>query len=540
MLTIYVYKNIPFQNDMKNVLYLENDTAKMQYLNQFLEGTKTNIQKFFNNDNYIDLDLLYEDCNYMVIYDDRSTRPYKYFFIERNEFVSSAVRYHLILDIWQTYGNSIEMLNSHMCAGHYDAIMRTPFERVDRYLKYEPSGQKIMSVSKPLLDTWDNVKNCTIIVVGKTEDGTKLFMCNCTNDAQLLHAIMEMQENKYALRGTGSITWHAYETLKVYVINDINIIDKLNHEFITYDPFFDMFLGIPDVPSDIYPSWRYFSGDAGQVVGSETIFNSNVFKIELKSILAFDNSSYYDMTEKLKRKYLIGTISNNQELSNISALYSPQIKINYYQFRNNQIAIYLEYEATKINITNEFEIPFINDNYTLYMAQNQATIDTNNKQNAIQLASILGTSALSLGLAGFTGGASLMLGASALTQSIGVGVKQMQQNASIESAKHSIDRLDGIYSAGLLTLKNGVNIWSIIYDNEDIDAFVNNYGTIQAYYTNDFLAIDKTLYNFNYIQFDNVNINGDFTNEIKLKFENMFLNGVRIWYDTTYFLQTFF
>lgn len=534
MLTIYIYKNVPFQINNENVLFIDNDNAKMQYLSQYLQGTKTNIQKFFSNEKYFDLDILYEDCNYMAIYDDRSTTPYKYFFIQKAYFVSNgAVRYELTLDNWFTYGNRINMHPSRMCAGHLDTqnghIIGTD---PTRSINYVPSGEKSFYEYKPIIDTWLSTQNATMIVIGKTNAGNELFMCKIDNNAKMIRAIDELSLNKYAeIQQTPQFV--AFENLKTYLINDVDLIDKISSLTSLSQAFRSIYMGIQTTADDEHPQWYRYAN----TTKFGNIWPDINLRLNLKSIQMFDNSTFDIETNKLKCKYFVGTKTNKQEIV-ITSRDNPTINLIYYQFKNNQCAFYLQYDTTMFNISNEFEIPFTNDSYTLYMAQNQATFDTANKSNALQLASQLGTAGLSFALSGVTGGTSLMLGASAITSGLNVGMKQMQQHASIENAKQSIDRSDGIYTAGLLTLMNGVYIYEVYFRfTQPLNDYINNFGTNQFCMLTDYKAYDTTLFNFNFIQFDDINIYGEFTYEIKINFENMFKNGVRIWYDSTAFLQ---
>lgn len=539
MLTIYIYKNVPFQVNNENVLFIDNDNDKLQYLSQYLEGTKTNIQKFFSNEEYFDLDILYENCNYMAIYDDRSTTPYKYFFIQKAYFVSNgAVRYELTLDDWFTYGDRINMRPSRMCAGHYDCVeIQNPLQ-ARRTINFEENGEKDIHTKKRLLRSWSVSQKATIIAcVNTADEGALIFMCYVENDTRVLNkAITWLAYNKYANTLT-SPQFLTYETMKVFVVSDCDIVSKLQNLY-GASCLKQILVGVASTTTDDPVFYRYY--EAENISGTSAHYDNTIDKIQLVHEKPFNtNRTYDEITEDLKHKYYVGTFTNSQELK-IDSLTNPYININMYIFATRKIEFYLEFENIHVNITNEFETPFVNDNYTLYMARNQATIDAQNKANAINLASNIGTAGLSFALAGATGGASLMLGASAITNTLSFSVKNAQQRANIENAKNQIDRTDGLYGGGILTLNNGIFVYQIKARETDEaqNDFINNYGTNQQIFIDRFLAFyGSQVYNFNYVQFDDINIYGEFAYDIKMNFENMFKNGVRIWYDTTTFLH---
>lgn len=540
MLTIYIYKNVPFQPNNENVLFIDNDNAKLEYLSQYLEGTKTNIQKFFSNEKYFDLDILYEDCNYMAIYDDRSTTPYKYFFIQKAYFVSNgAVRYELTLDDWFTYGNRINMHPSRMCAGHYDCVDIINPLQARRTINFEENGEKEIYIKHNLLRSWSVSQKATIIACVQTADeGALIFMCYVENNTRILNkAISWLAYNKYANTLTDP-QFLTYETMKVFIVSDCDIVSKLQNLYGT-SCLKQILVGVQSTTADDPVFYRYYEAEnTGQ---SGVFYDNTIDKLELVHEKPFNAYRTYDeITNDLKHKYFVGTFTNSQELK-IDSLTNPYININMYIFATRKIEFYLEFENMHINITNEFETPFINDNYTLYMARNQATIDAQNKANAINLASSIGTAGLSFALAGATGGASLMLGASAITNTLSYGVKNAQQRANIENAKNQIDRTDGLYGGGILTLNNGIYVYEIRAKDTDKaqNDYINNFGTNQQIFIDRFMAYyGSERYNFNFIQFDDINIYGEFAYDIKINFENMFKNGVRIWYDTTTFLQS--
>ena len=523
MLNIYIYKNVKFQQNYANVIKFANDSELLTYLSTFQEGTIANINKYFSNEKYIDLSELFEGCNYMVIHDTRSNKPYKYFFIIDTYFVSgNTIRYELQLDVWNTYANDMSIYNSRLISGHYDVLISQPNSAgVKRSLRLNLTGDNVLKRSDTIkvINTWANLQDATMFIIIKSSSGNQIIFSHIISDFQLQCAVTALQNNFYKTSPSG--TNITYETQKVYIINDFDF-----NALISADNKLKVYVG--NVSTTGMPEYYILTNTESDVVLSHYIIHE---KYDFSDI-----TTYEGRTDKLKKEYFAGTITTNQKVK-VNSESNTNMVVEMYIYNTQQIVIYFNYGNIKLNITNDFEIPFTNDSYNLYMAQNQATIDTNNKANAVGFGTSLATSALSLALIPATAGASALIGAGMITSAINFEMQRQKTNAMITDAQKQIDRSDGLYSAGALTLYNGVGLFVVEYTNlKDVNEDLNLHGTTQLVYVNDYNAVNANLYNFYYVQFDEINVNGSFSYNIRQQFEEIFKNGVIIWTDKTKFL----
>ncbi len=532
MLTITFYKGVPLQASYTNVIKFENNTEKLSFLSNYYEGEIPNLSMFFGNETYIDVDTYFEGCNYLCIYDTNTTvKPYKFFFIDNVSFIAgSTVRYSITLDVWTTWAEDINFKPSRLITGHADVF---GISNVKRHLIGELNGTANMRMSKYLINTWAMSKNATIFICATTSAGPHIFFTHVTSDDYLLQAMQMLEENKFKTSNTGE--WMRFQNLKTYIVNNFDfktVCDAIAPHDAIYSA---IVMGYGSIGAEHIPQWYDYTNSG--YYDENTPVDITTLKHEINHISLFGAQTYDEHTNLLKYNYKIGTMLTNQDIKINSESFSI-LQLYIHIFRRNQIAFYLKCNNVLINITNDFQIPIVNDSYTLYMSQNQATIDANNKANMVSLATALGMSTLSLALAPATAGATAMIGAGAIGNLINYGVTNMKQDASIESAKNTLDRTDGLYSAGLITLNEGVGLLRIEYENiDDTNANINNFGTLQKVFISRYKPIDASLYNFYFVQFDDINIYGDFTYNIKTILQTIFTNGVRIWCDASKYLN---
>ena len=535
MLNLTFYKNVPLQSSYANVVLFNSTSDVLAYLSQYQEGTLDNINKFFSNETFIDVPQYFEGCNYLCIQDTRSTaKEYKFFFIENVQFISGgAVRYSLIMDVWATWSYDIQFKPSRMIAGHLDAFN---VSGVKRSLVSAMNGETEININNYLVKpfTTQGEYDATFVAVIATD--TKIFTMfkPVKSHIELWRANANLQGQQF--RNVSETNFKTFEILNTYLINSFDLQSKLDNVYSGGTFYYEVIL-------DNTTDYRMYmltpiSLDNPSVVVSH-------FDIEINSKLMFDNETEETKIEKLYKKYRIGTFTNNQEIF-IDSETNPRVTLILYIYDTMQICILLKCENVEINLTNDFEIPFKNDSFTLYMAQNKALFDANNKSNALGLATSTiasrGTAILSLLLAPATGGASALVGAGfatgTITSGVNFGVQRIKQEAQIERASKTIDRLDSVNTSALITLNYGVGVFEISFKNlTDTRTNTNNFGTIQKIFINDYVASQTSLYNFYFVQFDDINIYGEFTYNIKSILENIFTNGVRIWCDTSQYLN---
>lgn len=521
MLTITLYKNVPLQRDNKNVILFNSANEVLTYLAPFYDGAINNVQRFFSNETFIDLTTLYEGCNYMCINDDRSNKSLKFFFIDNYYFVSgSTIRYEITMDIWNTYSYDIEFKKSHLICGHIDAL--TEIEdaiNVKRSLRMNKTGDCTVSMAQSLIKSFKTYQNATLLAIISYSKITTMLCVRLQQTKDLHSAINQLQENRYT---DFSGNEHTFQIQKVYVLNDFNLLAHLdsNYDYLTVS-----------VGSPVTYTFQWY-----ELIFANASNTSIPYNYEIKHGYLLSTLGFTVKQNNLYKDYFIGTKTTNEVLK-IDSESRCYASITLTILEKSQLCIYLETDNIKINLTNDFEIPFINDNYTLYMAQNQATIEASNRSSASQLGLSTAMSLLSLGLSGATGGTSLLMGASMITNASNYMMKQDALNARLEDAQKQISRTDALYSGGIKTLLDGVGLWEITYEHiEDVESDYNLNGSLFNIDVDTFVTPRNDL-NFYYLQFSNVNLSGEFSYNVKTKFEEIFTNGVRIWCDKTNYLM---
>ena len=528
MLTLTFYKNVPLQPNYANVILFNSANDVLQYLEGYEEDTITNINKFFGNDTYIDVTPYFEGCNYLHIYDNRSNKPHKFFFIENMQFISGgATRYSIILDVWNTYSYDTTFKPSRLITGHADVF---GINNVKRYLtNNNHEGDCTLSKnSTMILRSWEVNKNASLILCVSTPTGPAILFTQVTSDRILGDNLSAIKRNKFKYNAQMQ-DYVTFEIMKCYIVNDFEFKTRLDAYQEQQDKMYGSIYRMGDDLIYTDNQWYY--------VTSDILSPHQTLKILVKNQPYFNDITTYDgKTQKLLKRYKIGTMTNNQEVSMTSES-TLNTNLYVYLFSNYQMAFYLEYEGARMCLNNEFEVPYVNDNYTLYMARNQAQIDANNRSMALGVITSLGFG-MARATGGATAGASLMAGAQMSTNLMGFVSQLDKQRARLEDASRMNDRADAIYSAGLITLNEGVGVYEIIYnDNTEILNTLNYFGTIQKTYINTYIANDRSLYNFYFVQFDEVQLYGEYANNIRGIIETIFTNGVRIWCDASKYMS---
>ena len=239
------------------------------------------------------------------------------------------------------------------------------------------------------------------------------------------------------------------------------------------------------------------------------------------------------------KRVIIGTLNNYREIDATGFTNQDDImSLNLYMIQTKQIEIMLEVNNIKINLTSSFEIPFMNDEYILYLNQNQNQINVSNAQNAINMTlSLVGVGA-GVVLSPLTAGASLAMGAIGATGALAKGITSFaMKNAQLEDMKNKFDRLDGINNNCLLMLKYGVGAFTI----DDNDRFTilqyRHFGNETQYYITSYIPSNTALYNYYFVKFENAVLHGNFNDNIRTILTNIFNNGVRIWCDYSEYLN---
>lgn len=560
MLDLHFYRNVPFQSDYANVILFQNKNALITYLSTYQIGVLNDVAMYWYNGNQIDLETIYEDANYLWIHDTNAVIPDKFYFIEsiENESASSG-RYNLTCDIWHTYSYDMDFKPSLCINGHAEVI--APYKQYylsDYVPKYEyylnttndAAGNKLL---KSIADATNGRMTAMAIVTfeSNADYGTSIlfsrekFDNDVTFNEILFRFMGNLMINKASsLDSNGDIlNTYTFKIERVYLIPDFILYDILesmqetpdrqpyDHE--AFVPYRKMLLGnaLPELNTDINQCYRYNPNYIISGAGVSPIVHKYLpyLKIEMASSGAFDISKI-----KPNAKYMLGTITNAVEI-HAAKNTNFNMKLNMFITETNGLSIFIEASNKMINITNDFEIPYVNDNYTLYMAANQATIDASNKNATIQFATSMTMAAAGIAAAYMSGGASLALVGGAIGAGAGFAQNRIKQNATLEDAKKIIGKNDGVYAGGGVTINYGVGVFEYVSNDNYANDYLNNYGNTFNAILDNYKFTDAD-YNFYYIKFGEVNITGNFNNGIKKQLEAILLNGVRFWIDSSNFL----
>lgn len=534
MLTINIYRNVPIEKNYSDVLYFSNDNEKLTYLSTYLVGTISNVNKFFSvNDTYIDLSTAYENCNYMCIMDDRSIKQYKFYFIDNFNFVSGgAVRYNITLDVWTTYGNNFTFGYATFTGGHADVITNKDSEFTTDYniITGVKNWQTNERIGKKLLYRYPSkytmiaiLNELGTIAQGVFENPRIAYVSG--DYYEVLKFYCGLAKNKYQLRGSGGSTAdYEYELLKCYLIPDFDLDEYYDDFHNSYEEatFYSLrWNDLSDAVTARLVLNRYEWYDEDTQTWYTTRFNL-VHEIDIKSDVPFFNMNSYD---NFKYKFKIGTINNNIEIKpfmyNNSQMRLYMTLLNY-----NQISFNLEYEGNILDLTNDFELPVINDSYTLYMAQNQARFASANKQ-----------AILNAGFGIVTAGMGLSKPQNAVGGVVGAYNQIQAQNALNADMQKSPDRVDTSFTSGYLPVLYGVGCFAFEINDKYLPKYINDFGVVGNYKSNVWKPSNMSLYNFYYVRYDNLDIKGNFDYDIRQKLIDIFKNGVRVWCDKSNYLS---
>ena len=545
-LNITIYSKVPLQKNYQNVFNISQDAFE-EYLNTFYEGEIINVKSYFDGGDSIDLPKLYENCNYMRINDTNSPQAIKYYFIDNTQFKAGAtVQYNITLDVWHTYKYNItNFYPSLMIRGHADAVggadgiiqlnsckVPTLLNRSNAYLTHLTNY-----LIEPLNIETNTTRRVQFLATVSTSDGIKILLVIPSQLAMLNYnsCLASLYKNKFWYKVNNQIHDTTYEILKLYCIVDVDFETAYgtNQSYEIYNNDTATLDGV------VY--MRCF--DLKKANGNIQSNNAFSKKLTLISKTIYNTSNADTTANRLlrsKRRVLIGAMNNNKELNTTVAFNdNPTMYLNMYIQETNSIQFMFEVENTKIDITSNFELPTVNDSYTLYMNLNEKQIENANITNAVTyLMSSIGIVAGAV-LSPLTAGASLGLTAlgvaGATTKFIG---SETGLNAKIQDAKNNLDRLDNTNTNIGLTFNYGIGAFEFEFNDDYLSEKYNRFGTENQTYILRYAPTDiqKPNYNFTFIQLQDANFIGEFNENIKSILKTIFENGVRMWYDYTTFL----
>lgn len=537
MLTLKFYKNVNIDKDFNDVLYFVSPQAFETYLQDYLDEIVADIPQYFDGKNEVVAKKYFEDDNYLLIYDTNSeTRKYKFYFIDNVEFMNNGfVKYYLTLDVYHTYQYSITMKPSLMVKGHLNRMKSNPIIWTDAKSNTGYNLNLYSSNTNKLIEPYTSSTKVSIIAVIQTSNTSFIGFTTLTGINNIKTWLTSLEN----LHLYGGLTT-TFQIFGLYIIPNFDLKEKYNDlipagAIVDSYPYFDdvYLTSAQSVETKIYlvrDFYTYHYGEEGEI---ETGYVPFIQEYSIASMNPYTTQS----PSRLNNRYFIGTINNNQEIANILND-NQNMYLNLCINCDKQVEIILRYQMLEINLTNSFEIPFKNDDYSLYMNRNKATIEASNTSNALQLASSIGLGALGVALAPATAGLSAGLVTGAIGSSISYGASVIKQNATLKDARNQISRADNLNNGAILMLLYGVGCFEYTVPNDEAIAYdINKNGYECNTKIETFKPSNITQNNFIYTKFNDIQLYGDFNVNIRTQLRNIFNKGVRIWYDATNYLN---
>lgn len=519
MLNIKIYKGVPFQSNYNNVCLFSNISAVETFLETYKIGTITGVAMFYANENKITLTQYYEDANYMLIEDTNAVRTKKFYFIDNMIFKSaSAVEYSIICDYWNTYNFDITLKNSLCIGGHIDVLGLQDTKCLFRFKSY--TNATLITQSNLLINpqsaTSTDLMSIVALVNYKATSGNAPTLSGTISkrvamaDGSLQTFLWELAKGTIYVNTLLGRQQYNYDIIKLYVIPSFY-----------YDTLFTNYTGAIK-QGDFYTSTGGYYADFVDGYYNEHLVEGALLRDYLPFIFenTFASKNVYTNTTgtintRIVSKVIVGTLGNYKNIE-IPLEDNPLMSIKFTIVGLSQVEISFEITDNKINLTSSFEIPYFNDQYLQYMNRNQNSIDVANITNAINAT----LSILSLG-----------------RNTTGVVSSTLTQNAKLQDLKNNVARIDAVNGNCILTLRYGVGAFISVYNDGAIIEKYNYFGSDTETYIKTFKPSDASLYNYYYLQIPQANLIGNFNENVKKILISIFANGVRIWCDTSKYLN---
>lgn len=505
MISLNFYKGVPFSIENNDVLYT-TESDFLTFLANYQVGSTTILNDWFDvigNDERaeIDVDITFnpDELNYLMVsyYDESTVSRKKFFFINTIQHLSeSTYRLNLSIDYWQTYFLQRRLTQIEPSLKNALVVQGHGFE----------NGSEISELIKPAScnDTY------TFTSLFKGSYGFRIVIHGTTTFNNLYETIL-ISPNLYYVNT-------AVEEINRIVSNPTLHINNSQSNM--------TILNIYLVPSPFLFDWPSSSlGDAKFVYNNIDI----LFKIGNKNSTysggaSWDISQTYTVTPTKGEITLVGTGATNVELEYNGDSYSVDIHTSI----SNDFAITMIANKQILNITKDFEINNIYNEYANYMNQSKNTRAVNTISKVVGGVVGLGTGIATGNMAGILG-----FGASAFSLFSDVAKLQDMQSkpVSVLNDTDSIFNLIMYFSFGVFTFEP-INKQSILNFDDYFGFGMNGF--------NSSLSIGSTTdYNrFRYCKCSEINIVGNFAQIVKTTLENYFKRGIRIWYDKSHFLDS--
>ena len=554
--TVNVYAGVPFNNKYKDVLFVSRDTLA-SYLSQFEIGQSVSSNRFEIIDDtqaIIDLTNDFEcmNANYCKVHrkimPETNENVYEYdsyYFVTRaRQIATNVIRLYLELDVFQTqfnkydYNVSMDELPTKIpkikksiinmttdsdmlsIADHYYSPL--PFEKFNQLTTYKPFDVNNMSNKKFFLafkyiEENGGTENIAIL--------TRYHSDGTSSDVQQIYNIFDdLTETSTDYILFNEVVDTLRDTLKIYDIanNSFNVtllgfymipINYINSSLFTTIEQNTIELRIKRNVSDkSYWICRTFGGKSFEI-NYETLISPTPYK-----------------------QTFVGSLTKNIPLEYNAKPYKVSLKFNF----NNDFIVRLEADNQIIDVTDAFELSLTNSDYGAFMQQNENGFAIKNISKAV------------LSLAGVASGNPLSL--LTATQTVSDFATEFGKIADLKKQPPKIES-NASSGTGMSTLICVGIIENIPVNVDDITEAIKYTGySMSSLQDKNFYYHEEPVYekipgsippeyqlvqhNFDYYKFANVQVVGELPQNFQTQIEQMFLNGIRVWYNKDKFLQT--
>lgn len=525
--TISIYSGVPFNNKYKNVLFVSRETRDT-FLSSYEIGTDIKVNRFEIVDDtqaMIDVETDYAIiANYCKVH--RKLMPlsnenvYEYesfYFINRCvQIATNVVRLYLEIDVFQTYFNRYDyqaqayeiprIKNSNLkITTEYDVLRN--YEVLTK-----PNFFNASNIYSPLFERTDANNNTRVRVVMHFVTNESEYCCISKKAYNINYTGQTIPINDNISQIVESV--YSSKQMAVYGNNkNISVIDMylVPEEFFANETFSEFtnecFYDYGSVESRIYFYLR-------------TMYTMNPLVINKTKTIS---ASTINQGVNLGIKYTVGTMGHQVEIEHNNFDHTIKLQMIF----DLDFQIFMSVDNQIIELTDDFKFSIFESQIGSYMQQHQNTLALKNISNVVSIG--LSLARLSSGdptsILGLIGGIEKIAG------DVGMLTDLENQPLKLNGMANCITNLILYNGIGIFNYV-GLNVANIIENDKYFGR------KTQLIKSKTFTHIATPTINFDFYKFDDVELIAKIPENFKTQIENMFINGVRIWYTPTNFLTT--
>lgn len=533
-LELTLYSGVPFNNKYKDVLLASNFYLQ-PFLNQYSIGDSFEVNRFeIINDTEAIIDITNDyngfECNYAKVHTTltpettgvTTERDTYYFVNSARQIATNVVRLTLEKDVWQTdfnrYDYKTQAYNRPVIKNGRCILTNKDvdeFANIEERTTLTPlSNSNDLYSATPL---WE-----------KTETNTKVYA--------VMHYVDETGEFLAISKNTMSIYDNSTNVFPYSLSTLISSIYNKDDFYIGGTASKITVLNLYLIPQEYMTNFdttnlqtgAYSYHLLGQTTQVEYWLTENTFgtpETKIKFVYKSINFEEY-------KKVSVGTYTHQIELENNGQSHIVGVRMIF----SSNFQMLLVANNQIIDIAQDFEYSVFESTLGTYLANNKNGLAIKGVSNALNL--------LSSGVGLATGNPTALLGFGKTVSNI---AGDFAEFADMGNQPLKLQTESNLHSN--LYLLNGIGLfkWTALNKNE-IQKNAKYYGDKVDFLTN--LAPTFTLQirtdennkqyivEFDYFQFANLELVANLPENTKRTIENMFLNGIRIWYNAGHFLDT--